>query len=440
MPSRRLTNLYDQLKDQPANTQNSDLASAYLSQAVVDLLQTQRLAGEILLRLPRRAVDQARTVMGLTWQDRQLVLAFDPRRLSSIVPEQMLALLGHEALHVIWQHPLRYAERADQANVQVACDVAVNQYLDTVPTGTATLESLRRLLHRAVPAHEDSAFYLKTIEQSHLQLQPTTDERGQLIDHHIKKQQGERPRPGKELPQLESHHGWRSDEEGRANHTWRLGQLQNLLQAAWRRTPQHDRGLLPGDVRQALEQSRRRPAMKWSRQLRLTLGSVARGYQDSWGRFNRRQPVRMDLPGRITKYVMLLDIFVDNSGSMPNEQISRLLTTINALGQQYQVEATVYPFDAKVQEKGIQRLRPGKRVDYQRVGGGGTSFQAIFDYLHRNHVAKSGHLIIIMTDGWGEKTVNSYGYRNVVWLLTTSRDQLSVASPPGRVIEIEEGA
>lgn len=398
-----------------------------------------RLTGEVLLRLPRRAVDpsQDTAILGLEWQNQQLILGYNPHQLATIEPDQLLALLAHEALHVIWRHPLRYAGRADQANVKVACDIAVNQYLSQVPAGTATLESLRRLLHQNVSAHEDSAFYLRLIEQAHLQLKPTTDKHGQLLNRHLNERRGERPQPGKALPQLESHHGW-GGSANPANHTWRLGQLQNLLKAAWRRTPQHDRGLLPGNIRQELEHMRRRPPMKWSRQLRLDLGMMAHDYQDSWGRFNRRQPIRMDLPGRMTKYVMMLDIFVDNSGSMPNDKISQLLSTINALGQQFQVQATVYPFDAKVQTKGIQQLQPGKRVDYQRVGGGGTCFQSIFDYLHQHHVAKYGHLIIIMTDGWGEKQINSYGYRNVIWLLTTGRDQLSVADPPGHIIEIKE--
>ncbi|WP_367341400.1 VWA-like domain-containing protein [Limosilactobacillus sp.] len=437
MASRRLTTLYDQLNAQLNTGTGTELADAYLNQAVVDVLRTNRLTGEILLRLPRYAIDQSTAVLGLTWHDQQLAIAFNPQQLTAIEPDQLLALLSHEALHVIWRHPFRYANRADQANVKVACDIAVNQYLDQVPAGTATLGSLRRLLHRNVPAHQDSAFYLKLIEKAHLKLQPTTDKHGQLLNRHLDERQGSRPRPAKALPQLESHLGWHGESSG-VNRTWRLGQLQNLLKAAWRETPQHDRGLLPGNIRQALEKPRQRPMMKWSRQLRLDLGSVARGYQDSWGRFNRRQPMRMDLPGRMTKYVMELDIFVDNSGSMPNDKISQLLSTINALGQQFQVQATVYPFDAKVQEQGIQQLQPGRRVDYRRVGGGGTSFQAIFDYLHQHHVDKNGHLVIIMTDGWGEKQLNAYGYRNVVWLLTTSRDQLSVISPPGRIIEIKE--
>lgn len=440
MASRRLTNLYDQLNEQ-SNLDNmvpsTELATAYLSQAVVDVLQINRLTGEILLRLPRYATCQSTAVLGLAWHGNQLMIMFNPRRLTAIEPDQLLALLGHEALHVIWRHPMRYAGRADQANVKVACDIAVNQYLDQVPAGTATLESLRRLLHRNIPANQDSAFYLKLIEKAHLHLQPTTDGHGQLLNRHLDERKGSRPRPSKALPQLESHHGWHG-RGSEVNHTWRLGQLQNLLKSAWRQTPQHDRGLLPGNIRHALDQPRKRPAMKWSRQLRLDLGSMARGYQDSWGRFNRRQPMRMDLPGRMTKYVMELDIFVDNSGSMSNNQIGQLLSTINALGQQFQVQATVYPFDAKVQEQGIQQLQPGQRVDYRRVGGGGTCFQAIFDYLHRHHVAKNGHLIIIMTDGWGEKQVNTYGYHNVIWLLTTARDQLSVINPPGRMIEIKE--
>lgn len=438
MASRRLTILSKQLKEQTEPAPTARLAGRYLSQAVIDILRTNRLAGEVLLRLPRRQEEGLPAALGLTWHRQQLSLFYNAAQLARVVPDQFLALLNHEALHVIWRHPFRYAQRADQANVQVACDIAVNQYLATVPAGTATISALERLLHRKIPAQRDSSYYLQLIEKFRLHLEATTDGRGQLLNRQPdQKRLGIQPRPGRPLAQLESHRGWQTD-AARINSLRRLGQLQNLLKAAWQATPKRNRGLLPGNLQQALESATTRPALRWTRQLRLMLGTVARGYQDSWGRFNRRQPMRMDLPGRMTRYVISLDIFVDNSGSMNNQTISELLTTINTIGQQFQLVATVYPFDAVVQEEGIQSLQPGHKVAYQRTGGGGTRFQAIFDYLHQHHIARNGHLVVIMTDGWGEKELITYGYRNVLWLLTTDCEQLSVTEPPGRVVSIRE--
>ncbi|MFR0771761.1 MAG: VWA-like domain-containing protein [Limosilactobacillus pontis] len=119
-----------------------------------------------------------------------------------------------------------------------------------------------------------------------------------------------------------------------------------------------------------------------------------------------------------------LRIFVDNSGSMTDQEISRALTEISWLVRRERVRMTVYSFDAKVYAPG-QHLHPGRTTNWQRRGGGGTSFQAVFDYLAVHHVSRAGTIVVIITDGWGERRLRYHRYRNVDWLLTTAA-QLSV--------------
>ncbi|WP_054726021.1 DUF2201 family putative metallopeptidase [Paucilactobacillus hokkaidonensis] len=61
---------------------------------------------------------------------------------------ELIALLKHEVLHVVWQHPLRYQGSINQNNVALATDVSVNQYLAEVPRGTVTLKDLEKLLDK----------------------------------------------------------------------------------------------------------------------------------------------------------------------------------------------------------------------------------------------------------------------------------------------------
>lgn len=243
---------------------------------------------------------------------------------------------------------------------------------------------------------------------------------------------GELPAPGDQ----DDHHGWTRQAGQRAgNQQVRLANLRRLLRHARQQTPQRDRGLLPGAVRQALNGDRPRARFDWQLVLAHQVGQIARGKEPSHARFNRRQPLRMDLPGQVTHLTADLRIFVDNSGSMTDDEIGRALAEISQLVRHERVRATAYSFDAKVYAPG-QRLRPGRSIDWQRRGGGGTSFQAVFDYLVRHRVPHAGTIVVIITDGWGEQHLRTHHYRNVDWLLTTTADQLSVADQPGHVFEL----
>ena len=98
-------------------------------------------------------------------------------------------------------------------------------------------------------------------------------------------------------------------------------------------------------------------------------------------------------------------------------------------------QVEIIPFDAKVHSEQATRLQPGKNVSYQRTGGGGTCFQAVFDWLQKQHVSRQQATVVILTDGWGESELAVHGYRNVLWLLSTE-SELSVKSPVMRSVKI----
>lgn len=104
-----------------------------VSQAVVGILEDHRLLGEILLQLPRQFDDQQSGVVGLRWVRDQLALVINPTTFGRLRMDDAQLLLAHEALHVLWQHPLRYADHPHPRLVKVATDMAVNQYLPAAP-------------------------------------------------------------------------------------------------------------------------------------------------------------------------------------------------------------------------------------------------------------------------------------------------------------------
>lgn len=414
---------------------NEQLVEQRVTAAIVDILQTHRLLGEVLLQIPREFKSTEQAIVTLGWHENDLRLLFNPAALTSARSDELRAFLEHEALHIVWLHPYRYATYLHPDLAQLATDMAVNQYLATPPRGTATLSQVQRVLRRKIAPGRDSKDYLDLLEKLPVDQQEKLRQAGLRLNGH---RRGEAENDA--LQRLKSHHSWQSidQQQGKVgNQIIRLAKLKRILQQAWSRTPQRDRGLLPGGIEAPLGTVQSARIVDWRRVLRQQIGLLAHGQQDSPARFNRRQPLRMDLPGKITRLVPAIDIFVDNSGSVSDQELGQALATIKKMLQKTHLSAMIYSFDAQVTAR--TRFKGRNSLPAVRHGGGGTKFQCIFDYLRQHHVAQNGQLTIIITDGWGEEQVDFYRYHNVCWLLLTTVDQLSVKNPPGQVLVIKEG-
>ncbi len=411
---------------------NNHVTSAqWIREAIIIILQKQRLFGEVLLQLPRENDLQLPAMMGLRWEDNRLVLVINPEKLANVRNDELQSLLEHEALHLIWMHPLRYASYPHQDLVQIATDVAVNQYLTEPPQGTVTLSQLEKALRQKLMPKLDSQDYLNILEQLPAEQQEKLHQPGLKLNGGKQEENA----TADEVKIADTHNGWQESKTSQqiSNQVVRLANIKQILNRSWRQTPQRDRGLLPGNVRSQLQKVQKTKIVDWRQVFRHQFGLIARGQVNSHARFNRRQPLRMDLPGKVTRLDPAVDIFIDNSGSVTDQEIVQTLTTLEKMLKKTKLTANVYSFDARVTAK--QKLHDGKKLDFRRTGGGGTSFQCIFDYLHQHHLTKRNRIIII-TDGWGEEQINNYHYQNVYWLMMTKANQLSVKEPPGRVLEM----
>lgn len=412
---------------------NSHVTSAQrIRDAIIRILQKQRLFGEVLLQLPRENDLHLPAMMGLRWDDNRLVLVINPEKLAHIRNDELQSLLEHEALHLIWMHPLRYASYPHPDLVQIATDVAVNQYLTVAPQGTVTLSQLEKILRQRLMPKLDSQDYLNILEQLPAEQQEKLHQLGLKLNGGKQKENA----TADKVKTAETHNGWQEAKASRqvSNQIVRLANIKRILNRSWKQTSQRDRGLLPGNIKSQLQKARQTRIVDWRQILRRQFGLLARGQVDSHARFNRRQPLRMDLPGKVTRLDPAVDIFVDNSGSVTDQEISQTLTTLETMLKKTKLTVNVYSFDTHVTSK--QRLHDGKKLNFSRTGGGGTSFQCVFDYLHQHHLTKRNRIIIIITDGWGEEKINNYHYQSVYWLMMTKANQLSVKEPPGRVLEM----
>ncbi|WP_203641289.1 vWA domain-containing protein [Levilactobacillus andaensis] len=396
--------------------------------AVLYLLQQDPFYGHVLSQLAVTFRDTARPPMSLqpTAQEWQLQLSPSALQQTTWTGAQWLAMLRHTVLHLLWRHPQRYAtavQTPSQAGlVRWATDAAVNDYLTDLPTDAITSQKLGQLLEEPVRPQQDSAVYLKQLR--HWQTQKRTTDR-QLAAGG--------PEILPETAQHDGHSGWQgaNDEAADTREQWR----SQLFTTANQAISAKQRGTLPGSIQAALTPLVAERPLDWRVLLKRGLGQVPAGRQPAYGRFNRRQPARMDLPGEIVQTWRKIAVFVDESGSMGNQEISYLLGQMATLLAVYPAQVTVYPFDTVV-DPARSFLLERRPQTLQRIGGGGTRFQAVFDSLPRLLAGSANQLVVILTDGYGEEQVRPTLPVTVLWLLTSPIDQFSVKHAPGTVVSL----
>lgn len=423
MSNSELLNTLHQL----ANTPSADLAKQVIAQVVGEILADQRLLGEILMRIPRRMLATSQAVVELGWQRNQLILNVDFNQLGELRADEIKFLLMHTAYHVLWQHPLRYAQANHWELTAVACDVAVNQYLQEPPSGTMTLEKLEQVTHVRFTEKQSSAYYRRKL------LALPAEKRQQVAQQMQQSKQSQLKLGHANLKRpLETHAGWHSSDNG--NQLLMTSHLKKVVKGSLTTLTQRQRGLLPESIRQELGMVAEEIDLPVNAVIKRMLGMIPSGKQDSRARFNRQQPLRLELPGQITKYISRLYVFVDQSGSMPDKTVKGLLKLCQRLVAQLDTQVEVVAFDAAIQGKAQRLQRPADHLVNLRLGGGGTSYQPIFDYLHDQKLAKNTP-ILILTDGWDDDQIDDHGFHNVLWLLTTD-SPLSVKNIPTKVMHL----
>jgi len=404
--------------------------------SVMYLLRTDPFYGRALSRLQMR-IEMGKQPLGIraTATDWQLVLSPVALAQTTWTGAQWLAMLRHTVLHLLWQHPERYATamqtRGQAGLVRWATDAAVNDFLADLPATAITSHTLHRLTGQPVRPRQDSNVYWQQLRTWQAQT-PS----GQELQQTGPNQAGNAP-ASRVTPTMvwDDHQGWQTGALGDAvqREQWR----QQLFATTAAGLTAKQRGTLPGAIQAALTVRPAQRPLNWRGVLQRRLGQVPAGRQPAYGRFNRRQPQRMELPGQTVQTWQAINIFVDQSGSMGNREISYLLGQLSSLLAIYPATLMVYPFDTVVHVAAAYRFT-GRVRDVTRVGGGGTRFQAIFEALPRVTRGQSGQLTIILTDGYGEASVQQTVPGDVIWLLTSPLTAFSVTAAPGTVISLAD--
>ncbi len=359
---------------------------------------------------------------GTFFRDTRYVLAFNPSLFLPLTFLQQQDVIRHELLHILSGHLLRaeaLKERYAPFVLVVAMDLSVNPYLSHLPPGYITLAKVNSTFHLTLSSFESMEYYAR-------KLQPIWDKSAENV-HLFQKTFGPPDTvnvPGALYIPGESHTIW-SESTSLDPSLMQAFHQEMLARAGKVSTSEYMARLLasfspaPGPI-------------PWSVILKTLTGKLPQGRRRSVMRRNRRQPLRLELPGELGRYRANIFLGLDISGSIRKEDFEEALKEILHILQSSQHTLTILEGDDAIRR--VYPLRSFRDLLPRLRARGGTAFSPYVNYVN----AHNGDLLIMLTDGKGESHLKNppRGYP-VLWVLSGRNSRLSLKESFGPVVPLQ---
>ena len=329
---------------------------------------------------------------------------YNSRFVMMLRPKEVEFLVGHEVLHVVYDHIGRRDNRDPQL-WNIADDYAVNADLKRHKIGDfiTTVPCLYEPKYDGKAAEEIYDDLMKNVQK--ISIDDLID---QMIDDHMDGDDGEGDGDGDEKEGKGKRPSMSAEERERMR--------QEVKQAILNAAQQAEAGQLPKGVERLIKQMTD-PVMPWRELIQTNLTSAIRS-DYSWMRPSRRS-WHMDavMPGMNPGEEIDVVVAIDMSGSISNKQAQQFLGEIAGMMEAFDgYKVHVFCFDTEVYNPADFNSENMDTIDnYEPAGGGGTDFDAIFDYLKREgNVPKR---LIVFTDGYPFGSWGDADYCDTTWII-----------------------
>lgn len=329
---------------------------------------------------------------------------YNSKFIMMLKPKEVEFLVAHEVLHVVYDHMDRRGTRDPQL-WNIADDYAVNADLKRHKVGQfiTTVPCLYEQKYDGKAAEEIYDDLMKNVQKINI-----NDLIDQMIDDHMDNaddgegdSDGDQDGKGKR-PKMSP------EERERAR--------QEIKQAIINAAQSAEAGSLPKGVERLIKQATD-PVMPWRELIQTNLTSAIRT-DFSWMRPSRRSwHIDAVLPGMTPGEEIDVVVAIDMSGSISNKQAQAFLGEISGMMEAFDgYKVHVFCFDTDIYNPQDFTSENLDTIDgYEPAGGGGTDFDAIFDYLKK--IGNVPKRLIVFTDGypcgsWGDKD-----YCDTTWII-----------------------
>jgi len=381
----------------PKQATDQQVSNFSMDAHMVALLLNEPFFSSLLVGVNKESTEAIPTA-GVTVRDAIPWLYWNPRFVAALKPVKVRGLLKHEAYHLIFKHCT--SRKVDPHIIwNWATDLAINSLISsaelpdgglrpghaldlsqiTDPARLAKWQKVSALIESLPPNKVSEWYFAKLLEDE--EVSETISGKGE---------------PGGEggegIGPLDDHDGWGdlSDEEKEVAE----GRIRQALEEAVKKCDATGNwGSVPGEARNRIREMVSNE-VDWKSLLRSFVGRTQRAKRSStMKRINRKYPYIH--PGRKRGHSAHLAVYMDQSGSVSDQDMALLFGELNNLAKK--VQFTLLPFDSSVDTANEIEWRRGQKVPPQRFRCGGTNFSAVAKHADENKHRFDGY--IVLTDG-----------------------------------------
>jgi predicted metal-dependent peptidase len=341
-------------------------AKKRLETAVSILISFSPLYGTVFFSVNKRQSTSIKTMGVAPIRKVDIALLYNPDFVMSLTKQELIAVLKHEALHLLLHHLDRvnlysYNMRA----FNIAADMAINTHIENLPQGA--------LYPKDFGFKDD-----KSADYYYAQLKKQADDSGKSFDDMF---------GGTET--LDDHSNWDDFDKDIIEE-----KIRAIAERAIKEQEKKGWGSISGNlVNQIITANK--PKVNWKKEVKYFINKlIAIGRVGTRSRDNRRTQELYPFlnPGSKRKYTSRLLIAFDTSGSVSDDQLKMFLSEVNGMIGHVMVDTIM--FDTQVYDQPKPFNKKSKKIDI--VGRGGTNFHPPIELA--DELKYDG--LIMFTDGY----------------------------------------
>lgn len=376
--------------------------------ARVGLLLKHPFFGNLATRLKIKAADDWLPTAAVDGKN----LYFNTQFFNEMENSEIEFVIAHEILHCVFDHLGRRNDR-DPKIYNVAADYIVNNLLVRDKIGSKP---------KLVDCFQDFKYEGWTSEEVYDDLMENVvefidiDELGELLDEHL---------------DLENGNG-----EGSPKYTKEeLKEIKDSIKESMLSAAQAaGAGKVPGEIQRIIKQFTE-PKMNWREILQQQIQSTVKN-DYSFTRPSRKSAFGAVIPGTINEETIDICIGLDTSGSIGDDQLMDFLGEVQSIMNQYNdYQIKVWCFDTKVYNLEEYSAHDGDITEYQAAGGGGTDFNANWEFMKEHGIEPKK--FIMFTDGYPWGSWGDENYCDTVFIIHSNYDK-DLEAPFGTTAHYEK--
>ena len=352
-------------------------------------------------------------------------LYYNTQFFNALSNKEIEFVIAHEILHCVFDHLTRREDR-DPMLFNIAADYIVNNTLVRDRIGN---------IPKLVPCYQDFKYdgwtsedvYDDLFKEAEKNGKEFLEQLGELLDEHVdwesdesdeeQSQESKTKRPTYSKDELE-----KIKDEIKEN-------MMSAAQAA-------GAGNVPAEVQRIIK-SITEPKMNWRQILRTQIQSIVKNDYTFAKPSRKAWNSGAILPGLNFDETIDVAIGLDMSGSIGNRQAEDFLGEVQGIMDEYKdYNIKLWCFDTEVYGEEDFNTDSGKNLlDYDIRGGGGTDFDANWNYMKENDIVPKK--FIMFTDGYPWGSWGDESYCDTVFLIHSNRDK-NIEAPFGMTIHYEE--